>query len=252
MFADDLLRGKIALVTGASQGLGRHFAGLLAAHGAEVALAARQIDKLAQATEELAAAGARTLPVQMDVRDPGSISDAMDEAEEALGPLDILVNNAGIALTAPFAEHNLGDLDAVIDTNLRGVFLVGQEAAKRMIPRGRGSIVNIASIAGHKVLGQLSSYCATKAAVEHLTRSMAVELARHNIRVNALAPGYVRTAINDDFFATPAGEKLIARVPQRRLGEAGELDAALLLLASDAGSFATGSILTVDGGLSVA
>jgi len=246
--ADFDLSGKTALVTGASQGLGAGFARALASHGANVVLAARQTDKLKALAEEI---GDKAWPVALDVTDGASIAAAFDSAEANMAPVDVLVNNAGIAITKPFLEMTEADYDSVLDTNLKGCFLVGQEAARRMAARDGGSIINIASVLGTDVLGQLSTYCTSKAGLIQLTRAMALELARAKIRVNAIAPGYIETPINRDFFQTPAGEKLVKGIPQRRLGQDGDLDGALLLLASDASEYMTGSVVTVDGGFLV-
>ena len=225
------LTGKVALVTGASQGLGAGFARTLARHGAKVVVAARQADKLTALADEI---GTAALAVSMDVTNSTSITAAFDTAEQSFGPVNVLVNNAGIAVTKPFLEMTEADYDAVLDTNLKGCFLVGQEAARRMAKADGGSIINIASVLGTDVIGQVSTYCTSKAGLNQLTRAMALELARNNIRVNAIAPGYIETPINADFFQTPAGEKMIKGIPQRRLGQGEDLDGALLLLASDA------------------
>lgn len=242
------LSGKTALVTGASQGLGAGFATALARAGAKVALAARQTGKLDALKSEIEQAGGTAQAVAMDVTDATSVSAAFDDAEKTLGPVDVLVNNAGIAITKPFLEITEADWDAVLDTNLKGCFLAGQEAAKRMSQRGGGSIINVASVLGTEVIGQLSSYCASKAGLIHLTKAMALELARANVRVNAIAPGYIETPINRDFFQSPAGEKMVKGIPQRRLGQPDDLDGAILLLSSDASRYMTGSVVTVDGG----
>lgn len=247
------LTGKVALITGASQGLGAAFATTLARAGAKVALAARQGDKLADLQRTIEAAGGTAHAVSMDVTDTASVRAAFDSAEAALGPVDVLVNNAGIAIPKPFLEVTEADWDAVLDTNLKGCFLAGQEAAKRMAKRrdgaaGGGSIINIASVLGQTPIGHLASYCASKAGLIHLTKAMGLELARVGVRVNALAPGYIETPINSDFFHSPAGEKLVKGIPQRRLGQAADLDGALLLLASDASRYMTGTVITVDGG----
>jgi 3-oxoacyl-[acyl-carrier protein] reductase len=246
------LTGRTALVTGASQGLGAGFARTLAKHGAKVLLGARQAGKLQALADEIQAAGGNAHPVSMDVTDRSSIIAALDDGQAALGPVDILVNNAGIAITKPFLEMSEEDYDAVLDTNLKGCFLVGQEVARRMAEAGGGSIINIASVLGTDVIGHLSTYCTSKAGLIQLTRAMALELSRAKIRVNAIAPGYIETPINSDFFHTPAGEKLIKGIPQRRLGQEPDLDGALLLLASDASAYMTGSVVTVDGGFLVA
>jgi len=242
------LTGKTALVTGASQGLGAGFATTLARAGAKVALAARQTGKLDDLRAAIAAAGGTAHAVAMDVTDAASVRAAFDAAETALGPVDVLVNNAGIAITKPFLETSEADWDAVLDTNLKGCFLAGQEAARRMAERGGGSIVNIASVLADQPMGQLASYAASKAGLVQLTRAMGLELARVGVRVNAIAPGYVETPINADFFKSPAGERLIKGIPQRRLGQTEDLDGALLLLASDASRYMTGTVVTVDGG----
>jgi NAD(P)-dependent dehydrogenase (short-subunit alcohol dehydrogenase family) len=247
-FSVDLV-GKSALVTGASSGLGRHFAEVLAAAGAKVALAARRLDLVEQACAAIGGRGGAAVPVQIDVSDRASVENAVAEATTALGRLDILVNNAGIALTKSFLDLDEEEWDRVLDTNLKGSFVVAQAVARRMREQeSGGAIVNIASILGLRVAGQVPAYAVSKAGVVQLTKVMALELARHNIRVNALCPGYMETDLNRAFFATEAGQALIRRIPQRRLGRAGELDGALLLLCSDAGSYITGATLAVDGG----
>ncbi|MBB3898753.1 SDR family NAD(P)-dependent oxidoreductase [Roseococcus suduntuyensis] len=237
------LQGKRALVTGASGLLGAHFARVLRGAGAEVVLAARRPDSCAALAAELGAT-----VVALDVQATDSVAPAFDAA----GRVDILVNNAGIAATRGFLEHSLDDFDRVLEVNLRGAFLVGQEAARRMAAaKTGGSIINIASVLGARIIPGVAGYTAAKAGLIHLTRQMAVELARHNIRVNAIAPGYIASDINAEFFATEAGQAMVKRIPQRRLGNPDDLSGPLLLLASDAGRHMTGSVVTVDGGHSV-
>jgi NAD(P)-dependent dehydrogenase (short-subunit alcohol dehydrogenase family) len=243
------LEGKAALVTGASSGFGRHFARVLAGAGAKVALAARRLDVLKQLEAEIRAGGGEAVAVTIDVTDRASVAKAFADAEAALGPITILVNNAGIPSGAFFAKTTEEEWRAVMSVNLDGVFRVGQEAARRMAAnRTGGSIVNIASLLGFGVIKGLSTYSATKAAVISLTKSMALELARDKIRVNALAPGYFATEFNEAYLASDAGKRMLARVPMGRAGAVDELDGPLLLLASDAGRFMTGSVITVDGG----
>lgn len=242
MFED--LSGKSALVTGASGGLGLHFARLLARHRVDVTLAARRQSALDQAGAEIAALGGTAEHLVLDVTDAASVAETL-----AGRHFDILINNAGISGAGPAAGLSEADWDAVLDTNLKGVFLVAQAVARGMRESVRGgAIVNIASILGHRVAGGVSAYAASKAGVIQLTKALALEWARDGIRVNALCPGYIETDINRDFFATEAGLNLIRRIPQRRLGQPDELDAALLLLASAAGSYITGATIEVDGG----
>jgi NAD(P)-dependent dehydrogenase (short-subunit alcohol dehydrogenase family) len=246
------LTGKVALVTGASSGLGVHFARTLAAAGASVAIAARRADRLSSLQAELQAAGRKAVAVELDVQSSDSITAAFAAAEQALGPIDIVVNNAGISIVKPALEMPVEDWDAVVNTNLRGAWLVAQAAGKRWLMAKRpGVIVNIASILGLRTIGQVAPYNASKAGLIHLTRALAMEWARHDIRVNAICPGYIETEMNSDFWKTPGGQRLIDRIPQRRIGKPEHLDGALLLLASEAGSFMTGSVLTVDGGHTV-
>jgi NAD(P)-dependent dehydrogenase (short-subunit alcohol dehydrogenase family) len=243
------LQGKAALVTGASSGFGRHFARVLAGAGAGVALAARRLDVLEKLAAEIGAAGSTAAAVAMDVTDRASVARAFAVAEAALGPISILINNAGVPSGSFFTRTTEEEWRAVMAVNLDGVYRVGQEAARRMAAnRTGGSIVNIASLLGFGVIKGLATYSATKAAVISLTKSMALELARDNIRVNALAPGYFATEFNEAYLASDAGKRMMARVPMRRAGQVEELDGPLLLLASDAGRFITGSVITVDGG----
>src|SRR6516162_581150 len=240
---------EIVLITGASQGLGRQFARLLSAHGAAVALAARQTAKLKDLETEIRAKGGRAAAVQMDVTDMISIGKAIDAAEAALGPVSVLVNNAGIAIEKMAVEQTEDDWDSVINANLKGAYFVATEMARRMIARKQeGNIVNIASVLGFNVVKFLSPYTISKAGIVQATRAMALELAANHIRVNALAPGYIDTEINHDFWATPGGEKLTKRIPQRRVGTESDLDGAIMLLASSASRYMTGSVITVDGG----
>jgi len=243
------LSGRGALVTGASSGLGRAFAGMLARAGAAVALAARRQDSLDEVRQEIERAGGRAITVTMDVSNAGSVDAAVRTAAAGLGKLDILVNNAGVTLTKPVLEITEAEWDRQIDTNLKGAFLVAQAAARLMRDQAKGgAIVNIASILGLRVAGQVAAYLTSKAGIVHLTRGMALELARYRIRVNALCPGYIETDLNREFFASDTGRALIQRIPQRRLGQASELEAPLLLMCSDAGSYMTGAVLAVDGG----
>jgi 3-oxoacyl-[acyl-carrier protein] reductase len=240
---------EIVLITGASQGLGRQFARVLSAHGAAVALAARQTAKLKSLEEEIKTKGGRAAAVAMDVTDTASIASAIDAAEKALGPVTVLINNAGIAVEKPAIEQTEADWDAVIGANLKGAYFTATEIARRMIARKQdGNIVNIASVLGFGVMKFLSPYTISKAGIVQATKAMALELAGSRIRVNALAPGYIDTEMNHDFWATPAGEKLTKRIPQRRVGSENDLDGVILLLASNASRYMTGSVVTVDGG----
>ena len=243
------LQGRGALVTGASSGLGRAFAGMLARAGAAVALAARRRDSLEHVRHEIEQTGGKAVAVGMDVTNAGSVAEGIREATKQLGRLDVLVNNAGVTLTKPFLDLDEAEWDRQLDTNLKGSFLVAQAAARVMREQDTGgAIVNIASILGLRVAGQIAAYLSSKAGIVHLTRGMALELARHRIRVNALCPGYIETDLNRAFFASDTGRALVKRIPQRRLGQAAELEGPLLLMCSDAGSYMTGAVLAVDGG----
>ena len=244
------LDGRRAIVTGASSGLGRRFALTLAHAGAEVVVAARRADKLADLVAELESLSVRAFAVSLDVTDRASIAACFDEIERrAGGPADIVVNNAGVTVTKPALQQTEDDWDAVVGTNLKGSWMVAQEAARRLVAADRsGSLVNVASILGERVAGGVAPYAVSKAGLVQATKALALELARHRIRVNAILPGYVVTDLNREFLDSEAGQKLRARIPTRRFGQLADLDGPLLLLASDAGSHMTGAVLAVDGG----
>jgi NAD(P)-dependent dehydrogenase (short-subunit alcohol dehydrogenase family) len=247
------LKGEVALVTGASSGIGRHFAGLLAAAGAKVALAARRADRLDEAARDIRAAGGECLPIACDVTRADSVTSAVAAAETGLGPLSILVNNAGVVVSKPLFEHTEADWDYVVDTNLKGAWLAAREFAHHLIELERpGRIINISSVLASRTIGRVPAYCAAKAGLTHLTHVLAMELARYGILVNALAPGYVETDFNRAFFQTEAGKALISRIPLKRLGQSDDLDGALLFLASPASAYVTGAVIAVDGGHGVA
>jgi NAD(P)-dependent dehydrogenase (short-subunit alcohol dehydrogenase family) len=241
------LDGRIAMVTGASGGLGHHFALVLAQAGARVAVAARGAGKLDSLVAQIVGSGGQARAITMDVTDAQSVRTGLDALADWGAP-DIVINNAGITVTKPLLEQSEGDFDSVMATNVKGCWLVATEAARRMAAASvRGSIVNIASILGERVAGGVAPYAISKAAVIQATKAMALELARYGIRVNALLPGYVETDLNCEFLNSEAGQKLRARIPSRRFGELADLDGPLLLLASDAGGAMSGSTLAVDG-----
>jgi NAD(P)-dependent dehydrogenase (short-subunit alcohol dehydrogenase family) len=247
------LQGQAALVTGASSGIGRHLAELLAAAGAKVALAARRADRLAEAARAIEAAGGRCLPIALDVTRSDSVAVAVAAAEAGLGALTILVNNAGVTVAKPVLQHTEEEWDYVLDTNLKGAWLMAREFAQHLVDRQRpGRIINIASVLGLRTIAWVPSYSAAKAGLIHLTHVLAMELARHGILVNAIAPGYVETDFNRDFLRSEAGKKLEARIPLRRVGRPEDLDGAMLLLASPAGAYISGAVIAVDGGHGVA
>lgn len=236
------LSGRRALVTGASSGFGTHFAKVLARSGAEVIVAARRRSQLDALVSEL---GGKARAIELDV----TSSESIDALWQAVGAVDIVVNNAGVTRTRPLLDQSEDDWDRILDTNLKGAFMVARGAARQMKAAGRdGSIINIASILGLRQAGQVSTYAISKAGVLQMTKVMALELARFGIRVNALCPGYIDTPLNRDFWETEAGQALIRRIPQRRIGHLDDLDGPLLLLASDASRFMTGAEIAIDGG----
>ena len=243
------LVGKIALVTGASGGLGKHFAEILSGAGATVAVGARRAEKVKEVVSGITATGGKAIAVNLDVSDRASIIGAFDEIQEKVGTVNICVNNAGISGRDSALDTSDDGWDEVFSTNLKGTWMVTQETTKRLVAKNiGGSIINIASILGERVMPGVLTYTVSKAGVVQLTKALALEWARHNIRVNAIAPGYVETDLNRALLQSDMGKKIIQRIPQRRTGELSDLDGPLLLLASDASAFMTGVILPVDGG----
>jgi len=241
------LRGRVAFVTGATSGLGRHFAGVLAKAGAAVAISGRREDRLQTLRSEIEAAGGKCMAIALDVTQAGQITPAFGKAESGLGPIDILVNNAGMSADGPVANISAADFDAVMATNLRGPFLLAQEVGKRMIARGQGGrIINIASITAFRVLQGSAPYCISKAGLAMMTQCMAREWARYDINVNAICPGFIETELNDEWFETEKGKAQIKSFPKRRLQRPEDLDSTLLLLASDASRAITGALFNVD------
>lgn len=251
------LTGKIALVTGASSGLGTRFAQVLADNGAHVVLASRRLERLERVQAGIVAAGGAASVLRLDVTDVGSIDQAIARAEDLAGPIDILVNNSGVSTTQRLVDVTPADYDFVLDTNLKGAFFVAQAVGRRMIDRARSGpqrearIINIASMAGLKVLAQIGIYAMSKAAVIQMTRAMALEWGRYGINVNAICPGYIRTEINDAHWETEGGQRLVAMLPRRRVGDPEDLDGLLLLLASGRSGFINGAAIAADDGLAI-
>jgi NAD(P)-dependent dehydrogenase (short-subunit alcohol dehydrogenase family) len=247
--------GKVALVTGASSGLGARFAKILAEAGAQVVLAARRVERLKELRAEIESNGGAAHLVTLDVTDYASIKSAIAHAETEAGPIDILINNSGVSSTQRLVDVTPEDYRYVMDTNLQGAFFVAQEAAKRMILRAKGDpsrqhrIINIASVAGLRVLSQIGVYCMSKAGVVQMTKAMALEWGRHGINVNAICPGYIETEINREYFQSEGGQKLIDMLPRKRIGYPEDLDGLLLLLSADESRFINGAIITADDGM---
>ena len=244
------IAGRVALITGASSGLGARFARVLAAHGARLAIAARRVDRLEALAGELRADGVEVVSVALDIASVASIRTAAAEVEQRLGPIGILVNNAGISRQARLETIEEDDYDAVLDTNLKGAFFMAQSAARQMIAnRIEGRIVNIASVAGERSIAQLSTYGMSKAGMIQMTRQMAREWGRHGININAICPGYIATEISADYLTTEAGARWVGSLPRKRMGEASDLDGLLVLLCSgQAARFINGSIMAADDG----
>ena len=247
------LTGQVAFVTGASSGLGAHFAETLARAGAKVAIAARRADRLFDLATVIEADGGRALPVELDVMDACSVARAVRIAKEELGAMTILVNNAGVPPRALTLEMEEEEWDRVVGTNLKGAWLVAREIGRHMVAHGRGGrIINIASVLGWKTVAKrIQSYGVSKAGLVSMTETMALELAGDGILVNAIAPGYIRTELNDAFLDSHAGQRIRKRVAVGRFGEAADLDGALLLLAGPAGAYLTGAVIGIDGGLTL-
>ena len=254
------LSGRVAFVTGASSGLGAQFARVLAASGAGVVLAARRVERLKTLRAEIEADGGDAHVVALDVTDTDSIKAAVAHAETEMGTLDILVNNSGVSRTQKLVDVSPDDFDHVMATNTRGAFFVAQEVGKRMIARSSGAapgtfiggrIVNVASMAGLRVLGQIGVYAMSKAAVVHMTRAMALEWGRYGINVNALCPGYIDTEINHHHWQTEAGKKLIQMLPRKRVGQPQDLDAVLMMLCANESRFINGAVISADDGYGV-
>ncbi len=242
-------RGKVALVTGASSGLGEHFVRVLHGRGTKVIALARRVGRLQALKKEIDSVDASIDICACDVTDSQSVQKTFAELQSRQCIPHMVINCAGVAVSKPFVDQTESDWDQVLDTNLKGAWLVSQEAAKLMIASNQaGSITNIASIIGLRVAGAIAPYAASKAALIHLTKSLALELAKHQIRVNALCPGYIQTDLNQAFLASAAGQKLLQRIPQKRFGSLKDLEGPLLLLCSDASAFMTGSVVAVDGG----
>ena len=254
------LSGRVAFVTGASSGLGSQFARTLARAGAGVVLAARRMERLKTLRAEIEAAGGDAHVVELDVTDTDSIKAAVAHAETEMGTIDILINNSGVSTTQKLVDVTPEDYDYVMQTNTRGAFFVAQEVGKRMIARSRGAapgtftggrIVNVASMAGLRVLGQIGVYCMSKAAVIHMTRAMALEWGRFGINVNAICPGYIDTEINHHHWKTEAGQKLVQMLPRKRVGQPQDLDATLMMLCANESHFINGAVIQADDGFGV-
>jgi NAD(P)-dependent dehydrogenase (short-subunit alcohol dehydrogenase family) len=254
------LSGRVALVTGASSGLGAQFARTLSKAGAAVVLAGRRVERLKTLRAELEAEGGDAHVVTLDVTDLASIKSAVAHAETEMGTIDILINNSGVSTSQRIVDVSADDWDFVMNTNLRGAFFVAQEVAKRMLARSKGSapgtftggrIVNIASMAGLRVLSQIGIYAMSKAAVVHMTRAMALEFGKYGVNVNAICPGYIDTEINHHHWGTDHGKKLIEMLPRKRVGQPQDLDTTLLMLCANESHFINGAVIQADDGFGV-
>ena len=254
------LSGRVALVTGASSGLGAQFARTLARAGAGVVLASRRLEKLKELRARIEGEGGDAHVVELDVTDHDSIKAAVAHAETEMGSIDILVNNSGVSTTQRIQDVTPEDYDFIFDTNVKGAFFVAQEVGKRMLARSRGAapgsftggrIINIASMAGLKVLPQIGAYCMSKAAVVQMTKAMALEWGKFGINVNAICPGYIDTEINHHHWQTEQGKKLMDMLPRKRVGQPQDLDALLVMLASDQSHFVNGAVIAADDGFAV-
>ena len=254
------LSGRVAFITGASSGLGAQFARTLARAGAGVVLASRRVEKLKELRARIEGEGGDAHVIELDVTDHDSIKSAVAHAETEMGSIDILVNNSGVSTTQRLQDVTPEDYDFIFDTNVKGAFFVAQEVGKRMLARARGAapgsftggrIINIASMAGLKVLPQIGAYCMSKAAVVQMTRAMAMEWGRFGINTNAICPGYIDTEINHHHWDTEQGRKLIDMLPRKRVGSPQDLDALLVMLASDQSHFVNGAIIAADDGFAV-
>jgi NAD(P)-dependent dehydrogenase (short-subunit alcohol dehydrogenase family) len=254
------LSGRVALITGASSGLGAQFARTLAKAGAAVVLAGRRVERLKTLRSEIEGNGGDAHVVGLDVTDVTSIRSAVAHAETEVGALDILINNSGVSTTQKLIDVSEEDYDYVMDTNTKGAFFVAQEVGKRMLARAKGSapgtftggrIVNIASMAGLRVLGQIGVYAMSKAAVVHMTRAMALEWGRYGINVNCICPGYIDTEINHHHWETEQGRKLVEMLPRRRLGQPQDLDALIVMLCANESHFVNGAVIQADDGFGV-
>ena len=254
------LSGRVAFITGASSGLGAQFARTLARAGAGVVLASRRVEKLKELRARIEGEGGDAHVIELDVTDHDSIKSAVAHAETEMGSIDILVNNSGVSTTQRLQDVTPEDYDFIFDTNVKGAFFVAQEVGKRMLARSRGAapgsftggrIINIASMAGLKVLPQIGAYCMSKAAVVQMTKAMAMEWGRFGINVNAICPGYIDTEINHHHWQTEQGQKLVAMLPRKRVGSPQDLDALLVMLASDQSHFINGAVIAADDGFAV-
>ena len=254
------LSGRVAFVTGASSGLGAQFARTLARAGAGVVLASRRVEKLKELRARIEGEGGDAHVVELDVTDHDSIKSAVAHAETEMGSIDILVNNSGVSTTQRIQDVTPEDYDFIFDTNVKGAFFVAQEVGKRMLARSRGAapgsftggrIINIASMAGLKVLPQIGAYCMSKAAVVQMTRAMALEWGKFGINTNAICPGYIDTEINHHHWQTEQGQKLVNMLPRKRVGSPEDLDALLVMLASDQSHFINGAVIAADDGFAV-
>ena len=254
------LSGRVAFITGASRGLGAQFARTLAGAGAAVVLASRRLDKLKALRAEIEGQGGDAHVVELDVTDHDAIKSAVAHAETEVGSIDILVNNSGVSTTQRIQDVSPDDFDLVFDTNVKGAFFVAQEVGKRMLARAKGAapgtytggrIINIASMAGLRVLPQIGVYCMSKAAVVQMTKAMALEWGRYGINVNAICPGYIDTEINHQHWQTEQGQKLVQMLPRKRIGQAKDLDAVLVMLCANESHFINGAVISADDGFGV-